>query len=206
MKYLHRHRGFTLIEMVIAITILSIMMVLAYATLRTGSHSWAAVNQVHDDVEELRITHRFLRRQIALAEQRKDPVVEEAEPLFEGKTDAVDFVAPLSIRQTARQLYRFQLRFEPAGDASRLVLDYSPYIPDPVGISDAEDTNSTILASGLAEGSFLYFGSETLGGERQWMDEWSITDRLPHLVKVRLVGDQGKPWPELVVSIHRAGQ
>lgn len=205
MKYLHQHRGFTLIEMVIAITILSIMMILAYATLRTGSNSWAAVNVVHDEIEEFRVAHRFLRRQIAQARLQAMPAAEEAEPLFVGNPNELDFVAPLSIRQTVSPLYRFRLRFEPSAEGTRLLLEYAPYIADTSGTDDAAKTDSTVLATGLVEGNLMYFGSETVGGEREWMDEWSIPDRLPLLVKVRMNGDQRKRWPELVVPVYRAG-
>ena len=58
-------RGFTLVELLVAIMILTLFMTASMGAVRIASRSWAAGQERTDTTEELRGVSDFLRRQFA---------------------------------------------------------------------------------------------------------------------------------------------
>ena len=64
---MRRARGFTLVEAVVALTILSMIMVATIATLRAFGNTNIAIKQVTQRVDEVRVVSAFLRNTIGNA-------------------------------------------------------------------------------------------------------------------------------------------
>jgi general secretion pathway protein J len=62
-----RLRGFTLIEVMIALTLLSMIMVAIIAAMRTFGNTKATIQQVTNRVDEIRVVSEFLRKTIGSA-------------------------------------------------------------------------------------------------------------------------------------------
>ena len=198
-----RQGGFTLLEMVIAITLLGVMMTLAYGALRVGNRSWSAVAKVHEATEELRVGYRFLRRELGQALPPRPELDESSRPLFEGKARTLSFVAPLPVRAAGSGgPYRFSLGFDESEEKTRLVLDYQVYSGDD---SDHTEAERVVLVEGASSGGFGYFGVVDAGEQAAWHDTWDRTDALPSLVRLNPGRDQESAvWPELVVPLRNA--
>jgi len=199
-----RQGGFTLLEMVIAITLLGIMMALAYGALRVGNRSWSAVSEVQDANEEFRAGYRFLRRQLGQALRPREQAEGDAKGddsalTFEGEAESISFVAPLPVHTWGGGgLFRFTLRFEQTGDGQRLWLRYAPYPPE----GAAED--SVVLAAQVSEGRFSYFGRTDEADEPGWYEAWRQSGRLPLLVRLEMQGGGQNGWPALVIALRNA--
>ena len=63
-----RQQGFTLLELLIALTLLGLILVLLFGGLRLGVRSWDASQQQIDTLNSLRSLESFLRREMSVAQ------------------------------------------------------------------------------------------------------------------------------------------
>jgi hypothetical protein len=57
------------------------------------------------------------------------------------------------------------------------------------------------LVTDLESATFDYFGATGERGELAWQTSWEGRQRLPQLVRLRLVSRQLGAWPEIVVRL-----
>lgn len=117
-----RSHGFTLVELLIALSLIGIITLLLFSGLRLGSRSWEAVDTVSERVADLRIARNFIER--TLRQTRALSVVFDGVelPVFAGDAEALEWVAPLSEHVGIPGLYILRLTLEEAGEYPRLVL------------------------------------------------------------------------------------
>lgn len=180
-------KGFTLIELVIALALVALITVLLFSGLRLGSRAWDGVDRVAERNAELRSARGFL--DLALS-QARDLVLrfEEADrQVFAGNAASLEFVAPLSEHVGIPGLYVLRLGIEGRGEDSRLVMtrwllhpdvlagnvdtpEWRPLDPDSPGISGnpareqdlaAGAFGQTVLLEGVGEFQLSYFGIAT---------------------------------------------
>ena len=92
----------------------------------------------------------------------------------------------------------------------RLLLKSLPLKRDARDFTGMQDVEQTVLASGvIAEGVeelvFGYFGAETEQSEPKWLTHWKDPKRLPLLVRLQVKLATGQEWPELVVALKVVG-
>ena len=129
-------RGFTLLELVIALMLLGLMLPLAFAGLRLGLATWDSVeDRLNADNDQL-LAHDFLRRQLERAQlpTQRDLSV-EPDFSFNGNADRLQFVAPLPAHLGQGGMYRFELGVDmqsPDGDVVLTggVVAYNPSIAE----------------------------------------------------------------------------
>jgi general secretion pathway protein J len=195
-----RQRGLTLIEMVLAITILSLILLLLYHSTYTLSRTARAVESNVEYVDSLVATHRILRRElsqlqpVALTDPRNAPV-----PAFSGHRDGMRWLAPLPVHRGAFGLYWLELSVEGSGSSKRLILEYSPMMRDvaaPVGAPPpaAAADNRVVLLENVERLDCRFLLQE--GGTRQalWLPDWSEATRFPAAVRIA-VERSGAPDP-----------
>ncbi len=117
-----RSLGFTLVELLIALSLISIITLLLFSGLRLGTRSWEAVDTVSERVADLRIARNLIER--SLRQTRALSVTLDAVevPVFAGDAEGVEWVAPLSDHVGIPGLYILRLTLEDGGDYPRLVL------------------------------------------------------------------------------------
>jgi general secretion pathway protein J len=117
-----RSRGFTLVELLIALSLIGIITLLLFSGLRLGTRSWEAVDTVSERVADLRIARNVIDR--SLRQTRALSVVFDGleVPVFAGDAEALEWVAPLSEHVGIPGLYILRLTLEEAGEYPRLVL------------------------------------------------------------------------------------
>lgn len=192
-------RGFTLVELMIAITLVSMMMAMAYSSFHLVARGWNAVEDVSDSTDELRIVHSFLYRQLSQARPLFHAEAGKVQLAFQGDTRALRFVAPSPVqRQTAEGLYLYSLHITDENTETRLILNYQPYTPDSEMTSDAGE--SVVLSRQLNAGGFGYFGQSKGRGEDHWQKNWPDLHRLPKLV--RLYFSDSDELPDIVIPLR----
>lgn len=192
----HREQtGFTLLELVVAITLTGLVLVLLYSGLRLGLNGWDSGEARAEATNRLRLAEEFLRRQLAQSmtvrrtNDRQEPVV-----VFTGEASSIEFVAPMLAQLGQGGLYRVRIE----GGDGRLWIRWRPYLPaDP----DAGQDRETVLLEGVSGVEWAYFGAERDDDLRpQWRSQWTSPTRRPLLVRLNLIL-QGQPWPDLVVAL-----
>lgn len=147
---MNRTRGFTLVELLIALVLIAVITVLLFGGLRLGSRTWEGVERVSERVADLRTTLSLVA---ALLRQSRDAEVQlEDGPVrvFSGTDEALEWVAPLSEQVGTPGLYVLRLAVE-RGEHERLVLTRWLLHPD-VLAGGGEFPAWTPLAAGESVG------------------------------------------------------
>jgi general secretion pathway protein J len=205
-----RHRGFTLVELLIALVLLAIILVLLFSGLRLGSRAWEGVDTVSERVSDLRVARNFIEQMLRQTRPVTLMFDGAAMPVFAGEPSRLELVAPLSEHVGIPGLYVLRLALEDAGNGQRLVLtrwllhpevleggdewpEWEPMI-ESSGIGDDSGPFDQDLAAGAYGRTVLlptverfelaYFGTAEGETEPAWQEEWLDQPRLP--VRVRL--------------------
>ncbi len=198
---LNRVRGFTLVEVMIALTLLGIMMALLMSTFRAGAKSWDAGEKIASVTENQFVVQNFLRSYLENARPVVDDFSDEDESefSFQGNESSVIFVAGLPANQDRGGLWRFSLGLEKNGRSKDLVALVEPFFPELD--EDAELSETLTLMSNVKTFKLSYFGKgEATDQDEDWNDDWEEKTELPSLVKIELEIENQKQWPDIVVA------
>ena len=202
-------RGFTLVELLVAVTMLGVLMVLLFSAMRTGTRSWQAAEEHIAASEGIVQAERFLARLVgaalplgggggsgtASAARRS---VSSA-GVFEGSANRLVLVAP-GVRALPRPgLYRYEVFSEARSDTSGVVdlwVSVQPYRP-----GDDASGEPRLLQEGVVEFAVRYYGVADAREEPQWVDEWPADlGALPTLVEIRLRLADGPERPLIIAA------
>jgi prepilin-type N-terminal cleavage/methylation domain len=197
-----RQPGFTLIEVLIAMTLLSVMVVLLFASLRLSAESWNAGENKMAAVNQKAVVYQFFKRHLTTI--RPLPMLnleQDANPenlqAFQGFPQSLRFVAALPASSARKGLQVFTIALEPA-NPSTLMVSLQPY---QLTEEDREPAKPEILLEGIAALHFAYFGKTEDVADAQWREEWTLADRLPSLIKVSIQLLDGSYWPEMIFAL-----
>jgi len=185
-----RSGGFTLVEIVVALALASLLLVVLFSGIGLGFGAAERIEARATALEARRNLAFVLRRQLAAA--YPGGVTEESTPSFVGAPSLVSFLALES--SAGPGLSRVWVVLEDDRAGRRVVLLRQP--------ADAP-IERAVLARDVAEFRLAYFGAPTGADERTWRDRWERSRRAPEAVSIRLVldGDGDRAWPESVVRI-----
>lgn len=197
-------RGFTLMEMMIAMALIGMALTIAFAALRFASRSWERTDALGGELDQLRIAYNVVRRQLAQAQAIK-PDEARRVLLFHGGPLSLEFVAPAPVQDgRLAALYRYRFRFVKEEQGTGLLLEYRPYHPgDDPGWQGEVDTSH--LLEGLQGGRFSYF---TVSPKQQgdWQAMWDKPESLPSMVRMEVqLRPQSTPWPALIALLPVTG-
>ena len=209
-------RGFTLLEVLVAVVILAVIMTTAFGALRVGGRSWEAGVTRASDNESFRAVAHFLRRQASQIIPMRWPGDTERPIAFEGTATQFRFVAPAPKQHRHVGLFEFGLIAQREGLDTNLLLSYIPFNPDAEGFRTPARDQQLRLVGGLQSVSFDYFGNQTKTGTGRtrtntqpprWHRRWdSDTESFPALIRVQIeVHDGEQPWPDLYLALPARG-
>ena len=166
-------RGFTLLELLIAILIFAVIVSAAYSTLYSGIKVWN-----EGDAQ----THFPESSQMALNRMTKDirNVTKFSEIKFEGEKDSISMSVIKDVYQDKNlitQIYRISYYL----DSDNIMRDIQTYPESLIG-----QTNERELISGIQELVFSYCNAE-----REWKDSWE-EDSLPYAVRLSIKSKEDK--------------
>lgn len=223
----HRPRGFTLVELLIALVMVALITLLLFSGLRVGTRAWDLVDVTAERVGAVRLAHGFLLR--ALTQARPASLVFEGAPVpvFAGDAQRVEFAAPLSEHVGIPGLYVLRLEVEGSGRRQDLVLtrwlmhpevlggklegvpEWEPLKNDSqralAGIPLDQDAvagafGRTLLLEGVSGLVISYYGALAGETEPDWHKEWLEQLRPPALIRIHLT-TVNQTWPDLIVTL-----
>jgi general secretion pathway protein J len=200
-------RGFTLLEALVALLVLSLIMTAAFGALRIGGRSWEAGLAYTNETEELRSITGFLRRQFGqlLTTTWQDDA--EKRIAFEGENDRVRFIAPAPQQLDAAGLLMFTLSAEYDDLDRRLILSHAPLDPGAEGFDASPEAERLVLMEDLEKVSFSYYGRKQTTDSPGWHARWEVdAEVFPEMIRIRIDANEDKrPWPELLLAIRGGG-
>ncbi len=200
-----RQAGFTLVELLVAMTLLAFLSVSLFGGLRFGARSWEAVVDSSAERDDIASTQIFLRNrlgQLWLPEPGGLGDFNE-DGNFNGGPEQVEFIAPWLSALSLGGLYRFTLWHEDEDIGSgRLMLRWRPAEADPDALEELGDlAGQRVLLDGVAEFGLSYYGAADKDAEPEWLDQWENPDAPPRLVRVQLAfAEAGRVWPVFIVA------
>lgn len=201
-----RARGFTLIEVLLAMVLLVAGLTLAFATLSAATKTASRGESLAQRSERERAVEGFLRKRIAAT--RPIPFAFDQSTAvpqrFVGEPDRLRFVADLPDYLGQGGPYLHDFAIEADGDQTRIVLSLSMVLAGET-IKEARERPPELLVDGLKSARFRYRSIDPQNGAlTQWQERWQQPDQLPLFVEVTLTDRDGRAWPPLVVSLPLA--
>ncbi|MFU8896700.1 MAG: prepilin-type N-terminal cleavage/methylation domain-containing protein [Gammaproteobacteria bacterium] len=200
-------RGFTLVEVLVAMTMLGLLMAVLFATFATTMRAWERADRLGVEVNDIEAVQRFLRFRLAAARRVSLPENSLPSPgrtqvVFIGERDRLTFVAPLPAQRNLGGLYVYVLHT--AGDELRV--SYRPFHPRMASlVPDFRSTWATLtLLEDVEQLRIEYLGDPAGQDEADWFPEWPEPRCVPMMlaIELRRTDPRGLPWPRLYARTH----
>jgi general secretion pathway protein J len=191
-----RDGGFTIIELLVSLVILSMLSMMMIMGLGTGRRVWERMDQSALAIESVEGAQTLLRDRIerTYGATRFDAAMPYAD--FRGQATRLDFLAPPPEVARPQALFRYDLSL--SGDGDLLLSSWSDIAADP---AHPAITTVTVLKRVQAI-DIAYYGSAAPDNTPRWRSVWDHQPAPPRLVRVRLAFAPGdsREWPEMIVK------
>ena len=197
-------RGFTLVEVLIALTLLSLLMLVLTGALRAMGQTEERVEQRITEAEDHRASVQLLGDVLGRVSARRFPLTQAGglteAPFFQAGADSLAWVGVMPARFGLGGRHYLRLAVE----QGRLVLRYAPWTGAPA-FTAWQQAQAQVLAAPVAGLTLRYL--EPASG--QWSPLWPPPGAapqtlpatlLPEAVEIQLEG-AAPAWPPLVVAV-----
>jgi general secretion pathway protein J len=168
-------KGFTLVELVVAITILSMVTLIIGSGFRLGIDAWEKGEKETGETQRLRVLSGLLSQQLKSAYPYKMEIEDEKKIVFKGDTHSIIFVTT----QADPSYGGFKwIRYSYKNGN---LLYAEGLLPDKKFL-DKISKNEEIMDSDMEEVKFEYFSVN----DEEWKDSWDFGDGLPGAVRVKI--------------------
>ncbi len=186
--------GFTLIEVLVSLTVLGFILLIIFGGFRLGLSAWERGESIKEEHQTIRIVTQMVSRQVRSAVpyrvQTKKP---EGDALaFEGKPRSMRFVSSVPMRENRAEgfvyaVYQFEENEKGGG---RLVFYEQRVLNRNFFEEELRVENRHLLMEGISKLLFEYYQEEdpSKNQSEQWVEEWSAKEKkeLPGGVKMTM--------------------
>ena len=198
-------RGFTLIEVLIALALSVMLAALLFSALHTYVISASTGHKHITAGQQAESAYQFIRDQLREAVPLVLNTTRKREILFYGDERTIVYVGYVPRHRSAGGLHRNALIISGAPPNQTLGFTY-----ERLPAADGLDRETFITVSprdarilvDAASIEYEYFGSAGNHADPQWFGEWPGEDRLPELIRIRIVKANDRYSPDIVVPIY----
>jgi general secretion pathway protein J len=194
--------GFTLIEVLIAMTLLGLMVVLLFSSMKICADSWLKGEDKISEVNDVAVVYQFFQHHLGAAKPLWDDFSDKEKNkifAFQGETQALQFVSsfPASAKKSGLQLFSLKLIKE--GGEQIIQVSIKPFY----AIAEGEEwrLEEVTLLRHVRSFTLSYFGSDDPQTDGLWQNDWLNRESQPRLVKIKIEQDNGNFWPEMIVAM-----
>jgi general secretion pathway protein J len=194
----HGDAGFTLVELLAAIGLLSLVSVILLGGLHFGLKAWERGTTHTDRVDHVALVQSFLRRNIEDAYPYFTAATATRGQIeFEGSSSSLRLLATTSQALSSGGRSRLSLTVVRGRQGLDLIVEVTPELAN-----DAEKVAKKVLLTNVQSVEVAYFGRGQSDRETVWRDRWTGEPRLPDLVRIEVTFPPGDTrfWPALVVA------
>ena len=194
------NRGFTLLEVLVALVLFSLLLMMLYGALFSGARSVRAGDIMARENDDKRLVLSFIRRVTGevVPMIRRDK--QGARLLFRGADASLQFVSRLPAHHAGSGIYFVSLETED----DELLLKYLPLARDKDLFTEDTfvDSEEISLLGDIEAIDLDYFGRDKPDAEAAWHDDWDDKARLPDLIRLTFTLDEPGSWPPLVIAVR----
>ena len=180
LKKLNRVAGFTLLELIISITLVAIIVLIISVAANLGYRSFNAGEKKMNAIERLRSSLTIIDAQI----QSGVPLTSEDGGVkqynFMGEQDSLKFSTNYSIwgGQRGYVIVNYRVDTDDRGKRTLFASEYK------VGMENQKETK---LLEGFDEITFDYYKQDATEEEGEWITQWVDEEMMPTRIRVNLV-------------------
>jgi general secretion pathway protein J len=174
--------GFTLIEVIVALTILGFIILMVSGTFRLGLSAWEKGDSIKEDYQKIRMISQLVSRQIksAVPYKMKTEKAEGDYLAFEGKPHSLRFVSALAMKAKRPEGFVYVVyQFKDEGDKKgRLVLYEQRALNRNFFEDDLKEDSALTLFEGVSQVRFEYYreGDQEKNQKEEWVEEWNAKE------------------------------
>lgn len=191
--------GFTLVEVVIAAALFSLIMLGLLSAMRGMADSAGRITQHTERIDNIRLISDVLRNLLSSAQDINISTDSENHlPALVGSTHELIWIAPMPAYHGTGGLHLFRLAaMSPPGDArTTLTLSFVPFSLQLI-VPNWSAVDPYILIPDVQNFNLGYQGVR----DEQWLEDWS-EPALPARISVH-ISSQERNWPEIIIPIYR---
>lgn len=196
--------GFTLIEVMVTLTILGFILLMVFSVFRLGLSAWEKGESSKEKYQTMRVISQMIARQVkSIVPYRIKTRKSEGDYLaFQGTDRSLKFVSalPLKSRRPEGLVYViYEFREEGRGKG-RLVLYEQRVLNRDFIEEDPKPETAISLFEGISRVRFEYYREESPEKDQagSWLEEWNTKEEreLPRAIRLTLVQGKGKKAEE----------
>ena len=194
-------RGFTLVELLVALTMLGLVMLLVNQGLKLATTARDSMLARSDGLQSLVLTRELVERQLGSASLVGWGEAGRKRLAFDGEPRRLRFVAATPAYRPGPAALMWELAIEPGpGGGSRLLLRRLAVPRTAPDFDLLEQVEPRLLGVVPVPLVFTYFG--TTGDEERgrWLERWVGRETLPSVVRLAATDGPAGAWPDLFVS------
>ncbi len=188
--------GFTLLELLISVTLVAVIILVATGALRLGYRSVESGEKKIEGLERFRASLSIIDAQV----QSAVPLTYERDAAkrvyFEGRRDYMKMATNYSIWGGRRGYVVVEYTVQ-TDESGKMVLYASE------GMVGTTNARKTTLLKGLDQIYFEYFLKEPTQEQGQWVDQWADDAKVPQKIRLRLLS--GRKEISMIIPMRARG-
>src|ERR1700676_3234163 len=189
--------GFTLVELLVAITLVALITTLLFGGLRFGTRAASAVAARVDRSSQIASVYDFMQSELTDARLLPSSAdTTQSSSSFDGQPGAISFVTIPPAYLALGGFHMLHVATEGVGQTHRLVVSCQQ-IPRGSLSTETATLQPSILLDKVTAVEFGYFGAAEPNRPPEWQDHWTDRRDLPQLIRLRIALADGWHGPDL---------